>query len=44
MHKLFIPILAAASAFPTAVNAGVDFEVHNLCKDLKGKVQITLEK
>ena len=34
MRKLLIPLLAAF-ALPTAVNAGVDPAVHNLCKDVK---------
>ena len=34
MKRLLLPLLAAI-ALPTAVNAGVDPEVHNLCKDVK---------
>ena len=33
MQRLLLPLLAAL-ALPTAVNAGVDPEVHNLCKDV----------
>ena len=33
MKRLLLPLLAAI-ALPTAVNAGVDSEVHNLCKDV----------
>ena len=33
MKRLLLPLLAAL-ALPTAVNAGVDPEVHNLCKDV----------
>ena len=33
MKRFLLPLLAAL-AFPTAVNAGVDPEVHNLCKDV----------
>ena len=33
MKRFLIPLLAAI-ALPTAVNAGVDPEVHNLCKDV----------
>ena len=33
MKRLLIPLLAAF-ALPTAVNAGVDPAVHNLCKDV----------
>ncbi len=34
MKRLLIPLLAALAS-PTAVNAGVDPEVHNLCKEVK---------
>mgnify|MGYP001243425650 CR=1 FL=1 len=33
MKRLLLPLLAAL-ALPTAVNAGVDKEVHKLCKDV----------
>ena len=33
MKRFLLPLLAAL-ALPTAVNAGVDPEVHNLCKDV----------
>ena len=33
MKCLLLPLLAAL-ALPTAVNAGVDPKVHNLCKDV----------
>ena len=34
MKRLLLPLIAAL-ALPTAVNANVDPEVHNLCKDVK---------
>ena len=34
MNRLLLPLLAAF-ALPTAVNAGVDPAVHNICKDVK---------
>ena len=33
MKRLLLPLLTAL-ALPTAVNAGVDPEVHNLCKNV----------
>ena len=33
MRRFLLPLLAAL-AIPTAVNAGVDPAVHNLCKDV----------
>ena len=46
MKRLLLPLLAAL-ALPTAINAGVDPEVHNLCKDVKdymGCVQANSKK
>ena len=34
MKRLLLPLLRAALALPTAVNAEVDRAVHNLCKDV----------
>jgi len=34
MKSLLLPLIAAL-ALPTAINAGVDSKVHNLCKDVK---------
>ena len=46
MKRLLIPLLAAI-ALPTAVNAGVDSEVHKLCSgvtDYKGCVELNSKK
>ena len=37
MKRLLLPLIAAL-AFPTAVNAGVNHEIHKLCKDAKDYV------